>query len=84
LLDQAQARGERIDFLVTDIRLGGAVDGWLVAEACREVWADLPVIYVSANPMAENRKVTGSAFLTKPVDIEALIATNRRLLAGHA
>src|SRR5690348_580888 len=36
-----------IDLLVTDIRLGGPIDGWDVAEAMRQKHADLPVIYIS-------------------------------------
>ena len=83
LLAQFQERGESLDFLVTDIRLGGAVDGWKVAEACRQIWAELPVIYVSANPIVENRKVPGSVFLSKPVDIESLVAIGRRLIADR-
>jgi DNA-binding response OmpR family regulator len=83
LLAQFPARAEKIDFLVTDIRLGGAVDGWQVAEACRKAWPGLPVVYVSANPIAENKKVAGGLFLTKPVDIESLIAVCRNLLADR-
>jgi two-component system, OmpR family, response regulator len=84
LLAQIQAHGGKIDFLVTDIRLRGPVDGWQVAEAYRKAWPGLPVIYVSANPIAETRKVAGSAFLSKPVDIESLITYCRRLTAGSA
>jgi two-component system OmpR family response regulator len=84
LLAQIPAQGQNIDFLVTDIRLRGPVDGWQVAEACRKAWPGLPVIYVSANPIAETRKVAGSAFLSKPVDIESLITHCRRLTAGSA
>ena len=83
LLGQFQAKGQRFDFLVTDIRLGGAVDGWDVAESFRTAWPGLPVIYVSANPIVERRKVEGSLFLSKPVDIEGLIRAGRALLAAR-
>jgi DNA-binding response OmpR family regulator len=83
LLAQFQAQGKAFDFLVTDIRLGGAVDGWQVAEACRQTWPGLPVIYVSANPIAESRKAAGSVFLSKPVDIENLVAVCRNLIADR-
>jgi CheY-like chemotaxis protein len=83
LLSQIQARGEKLDFLITDIRLGGAANGWQVAEVCRELWPDLPVVYVSANPIAENRKVAGSAFLSKPVDIDTLVTICRKLIADR-
>jgi CheY-like chemotaxis protein len=84
MLARFLAAGRRIDFLVTDIRLGGLVDGWQVAEAFRSAWPHLPVIYVSANPVAERRKVEGSLFLSKPVDIEGLITAGRALLAAHS
>ncbi len=84
LLEQIQAEGGAIDFLVTDIRLGGPVDGWDVAEACRHVWPGLPVIYVSANPIVEKRRVEGSAFLSKPVEMEHLLSTCRRLIGDRA
>jgi len=84
LLTQIQAKDDKVDFLVTDIRLGGPVDGWQVAEVYRKIWPGLPVIYVSANPIADTRKVAGSMFLSKPVDIESLIAHCRRLTAGNA
>ena len=84
LLSQTEARGEKIDFLITDIRLGGAVDGWQVAEACRKAWPGAPVIYVSANTIAEKRKVADSIFLSKPVDVESLIASCRMLIAARA
>jgi two-component system OmpR family response regulator len=64
-----------IDFLVTDIRLGGKVDGWGVAERFRELHPDGPVVYVSANPDLANRRVPGSVFLGKPVMIETLLKT---------
>lgn len=84
LLQQMQTGGERIDFLVTDIRLGGPVEGWDVAEACRTIWPELPVIYVSANPIVEKRRVDGSAFLSKPVEVAHLLSTCRRLIGDRA
>lgn len=35
------------DVLITDIRLPGQVDGWQIAERCREHDPDLPVIYAT-------------------------------------
>lgn len=81
LIAKAQAAGDKIAFLVTDIRLGGAVDGWEVAEACRKAWPGLAVIYVSANPVVESRRVAGGAMLSKPVEVETLISQCRRLIA---
>jgi CheY-like chemotaxis protein len=83
VIAQAQAAGEKMDFLVTDIRLGGAVDGWDVAEACRKAWPGLAVIYVSANPMVESRRVEGGMMLSKPAEMTNLISLCHRLIAGQ-
>ncbi len=66
-------KGDRIDFLITDIRLSGTVDGWDVAERWRARAPSLPVIYVSANPSVELRRVKDSVFLGKPVYMHVLI-----------
>ena len=71
---------EKIDFLLTDIRLGGAVDGWQVAERFREIRPDGPVIYVSANPDLASRRVRDSVFLSKPVDMRMVQNTCDRLV----
>ena len=60
---------------------GGAVDGWDVAEACRKAWPGLPVIYVSANPVVESRRVRDGAMLSKPVEVEVLLSVCRKLIA---
>ena len=40
--------GRRVaDVLITDIMLAGSVDGWQVAERCREHVPGLPVIYAT-------------------------------------
>ena len=71
---------EKIDFLITDIRLGGAVDGWQVAERFREIHPDGAVIYVSANPDLAARRVRDSVFLGKPVDVRMVLDTCDRLV----
>ncbi len=71
---------EKIDFLLTDIRLGGAVDGWQVAERFRHIHPDGPVIYVSANPDLASRRVRDSVFLGKPVDMRMVQNTCDRLV----
>ena len=71
---------EKIDFLLTDIRLGGSVDGWQVAEQFREIHPDGAVIYVSANPDLASRRVRDSAFLGKPVDMKVMLGTCDRLV----
>jgi len=76
----AVAREERrIDAVVTDIQLGGGVNGWDVAEAVRPIKPNLAVIYASGNVMERSRMVPGSAFFAKPCRTAELIETCRRL-----
>jgi CheY-like chemotaxis protein len=77
-LVQIQNLGQ-IDFLITDIRLPGPVDGWAVAEAARLRHPRLPVIYVSANPINDARRVPDSIFLGKPVDVQEVLKICDRL-----
>ena len=79
LLEQMKSQDEALEFLVTDIRLGGPVDGWDVADTARKLWPNLPVIYVSANPIEDKRRASNSVFLGKPVEVENLIAACKRL-----
>nr|WP_245329356.1 response regulator [Bradyrhizobium canariense] len=61
--------GKRIaDVLVTDVTLPGRVDGWQIAERCREQDPELPVIYASGFSPVAPRPVSGSLFLQKPYD----------------
>lgn len=62
-----------ISLLVSDIRLGGRMTGWDVAEAYREILPEVRVIYCSGNPVDEARQVSGSKFLPKPCSMEALL-----------
>jgi CheY-like chemotaxis protein len=62
----AWCRQQVADVLVTDIRLPGPIDGWQVAERCREHDPELPVISPSAP-----RPVSGSLLLQKPCLPEA-------------
>ncbi|HWF09641.1 MAG TPA: response regulator, partial [Bryobacteraceae bacterium] len=48
------------DVLVTDIRLPGKIDGWQIAECCREQDPFLPVIYATGYSPVEARPVLGS------------------------
>ena len=50
---------ERVDLLITDIRLADALTGWDVAEAFRTSHPQVPVIYASGNPANDHRRVRG-------------------------
>ena len=76
----AVAREEhRIDAVVTDIQLGGAVNGWDVADAMRLIKPSLAVVYASASPAERPRMVPDSVFFAKPCSTAALVETCRRL-----
>jgi CheY-like chemotaxis protein len=72
--------GRRVDLLVTDIRLSGAVNGWDVAQAFRRAKRDLPVVYASANPRDEAQMVPGSVFFSKPFPSSTIVETSSRLV----
>jgi DNA-binding NtrC family response regulator len=54
------------EVLITDIRLPGKIDGWQIAENCREHDPDLPVIYATGFSPVKPRPVSGSVTLQKP------------------
>lgn len=61
------------DVLVTDIRLPGRIDGWQIAERCREHDPSLPVIYTTGFSPVEARPVSGSLTLSKPYHPERVV-----------
>jgi CheY-like chemotaxis protein len=63
------------DVLITDIKLPGRVDGWQIAERCREQDPGLPVIYATGFSPVQPRPVPGSRFLQKPFNPETMLAT---------
>jgi DNA-binding response OmpR family regulator len=71
------------DVLVTDIRLPGKVDGWQIAERCREHDPSLPVIYATAFSPVEARPVSGSLSLHKPYQPEDIIKAVKALCGRH-
>ena len=67
------------DVLLTDIRLGGKLNGWDIAECCRKHDPDLPVIYVTGFSPVDARMVSGSVFLSKPYRAAEIVRTIREL-----
>jgi CheY-like chemotaxis protein len=61
------AHGE-LSGLVTDIKLFGAVTGWDVATRARELYPDLPIVYMSGDSTVEwaSKGVPRSVMLSKP------------------
>lgn len=73
---------DRIDLLLTDIRLPGAIDGWTIAEQARVVSTSVPVIYVTGYSNEAPRQVAGSVLLKKPYRPSAIVEAARRLGVG--
>ena len=71
------------DLLVTDIRLPGEVDGWQIAEQCREHDPRLPVIYATGFSPVTARPVAGSLSLKKPYHPEEMLQAIRQLTASR-
>jgi FixJ family two-component response regulator len=63
--------------LVTDIRLPGQIDGWQVAELCRENDPELPVIYATGFSPVSGRPVSGSLTLQKPYRSDRIVKAVR-------
>jgi len=69
--------GQRIDLIVTDLRLGGNRDGGLqVLAAAGLVHQETPVIVLTAYPDDDNRhasdRLNATYFLEKPVDLSVI------------
>jgi DNA-binding response OmpR family regulator len=67
-LAQLIESGDEIRALITDIDLGGRIDGWQVAMQARERFPQMPVVYVSGGSSNDwpAHGVPGSAMLVKP------------------
>ena len=72
---QLEAPDAAFAALVTDIDLGDNSSGWEVARRARELFPDLPVVYVSGGSAHEwaSRGVPGSVMLTKPFALAQLV-----------
>ena len=67
------------DVLFTDIRLPGPVDGWQVAERCRQQNPELPVIYATGFSPVSARPVPGSLSLRKPYHPDEVLRAVKEL-----
>lgn len=54
--------------LITDINLGAEPDGWEIARRAREIFPNLPVVYMSGSASQEwtSKGVPQSVFVAKP------------------
>lgn len=74
---------ERIDWLFTDVRLPGAVDGWRIAEEFRFAHPFRPVVYATADRVDGARMVPGSIFFQKPYRPSEIVAAFKGLSDNH-
>jgi DNA-binding response OmpR family regulator len=75
---------QHIDWLLTDIRLPGVIDGWVVGSEFTLTRPRQPVIYMSEVVQdSASRRAANSIFLPKPFDVRELIATFSRLQATN-
>ena len=72
------------DVLITDVNLPGDIDGWQIAERCREHDPGLPVIYATGFSPVAPRPVPGSLTLQKPYRPEDIVRAVRRVASNQA
>ena len=70
----------RIDFLLTDVRMPGRINGWDLAEMARGRHPKLPVIYMSGFCPDQGMEVEGSLFLAKPYRADEMVRAIEKLL----
>jgi CheY-like chemotaxis protein len=70
--------GLAVDILFTDINLGGALDGTMLARLARELLPTVVVVYTSGTVETVAQGVAGSAFVPKPYSPDRV----GRLLSG--
>ncbi|MDN4985201.1 MULTISPECIES: response regulator [unclassified Bradyrhizobium] len=76
------ARGKYHKALVTDVYLGGTLNGWDLARRMREKDPDLPVVYITGGAGAalwRSEGVPNSVLLEKPFHPERLVAALMKL-----
>jgi CheY-like chemotaxis protein len=86
-LNILESRIADLSGLVTDIRLPGGPDGWEIARRARELRADLPVVYTTADSAAEwpAKGVPNSAVIQKPyAGAQLLTAISTLITAADA
>ncbi len=72
-----------VDAVFTDIRLGGAVNGWDVGETARATHPEIPIVYTSGAVIAPKRPVAGSLFFEKPYSPETVLEAFVRLRSAR-
>ncbi len=66
-------KDQQLDVLFTDIRLGGQLNGWDVAERFRAHRPNIRVLYASGYSIEPPRNVDRSVFFPKPYRLEEIL-----------
>lgn len=76
----------RYDALITDIDLGGDIQGWQVAKAIREINSATAVIYVTGHSARdfEKMRVSRSLMIPKPFEWRSVLASLSDLIIAAA
>jgi len=64
--------GKHVDVVVTDIELGGSINGWSVGKRFRTILPQIGVIYTSGNAWPSAEAVPKSLFISKPYEPYAI------------
>ena len=75
--------GARVELLLTDVRMPGAMDGVRRALAARDVLPELRVVVMSSE-VPDRLRLTPFEFVAKPFETRALLARIRALLGLSA
>lgn len=75
------ASNSAIEAVVTDVRMPGTIDGVGLARHIREHYPRLPVVIVSGEQTARHVPSIAHARFVKPVSIDVLVETIKRLTA---
>lgn len=68
-----------IDLLFTDIRLPDRIDGWQVAEAARQRFPRIPIIYTTGYAPDPGREIPQGELLPKPYTMRDVLGALKRL-----
>jgi CheY-like chemotaxis protein len=69
---------QQLDVVFTDIRLGGALNGWDVAEIFRNRFPNVRVLYASGYSIEPRRDVIESEFFAKPYRMDDILEACKR------
>jgi CheY-like chemotaxis protein len=81
-LNQIRRKKDQISLLITDVDMG-RMGGIELAELVRKEFPNLPILFISALPMAPSELqavAPGSGFVSKPFNATTLLQSVRRLV----